>query len=158
VIRELRREDREPLRALVAATGVFTADEVAIAVELIDAVLGVRGQKDYIIRVSEEEGAAAGYYCVGPTPATEGTFDLYWIAVDPSRQGKGIGARLDEHACALVRGMGGRLLIAETSSRPVYTPTREFYVRRGYRELARIAGYYRPGDDLVVFGKYLTQP
>jgi len=158
VIRSLRREDREPLRALVAATGMFTGEEVAIALELVDAVLDVPGQKDYIIRVSEEEGSVAGYSCVGPTPATEGTFDLYWIAVDPARQGKGIGRQLDDHAAALVRGMGGRLLIAETSSRPVYEPTRAFYVRRGYRELARIAGYYRPGDDLVVFGRYLTQP
>jgi len=157
VIRTLRREDREPLRSLVAATGMFTDDEVAIALELIDAVLDVPGQKDYIIRVSEEEGKVAGYYCVGPTPATEGTFDLYWVTVDPARQGRGIGRALDDHAVALVRDMGGRLLIAETSSRPVYAPTREFYVKRGYRELARIAGYYRPGDDLVVFGKYLTQ-
>ena len=158
MIRTLRREDREPLRALVAATGMFTGEEVAIAIELIDAVLDVQGQKDYIIRVSEEGGSVAGYYCVGPTPATEGTFDLYWIAVDPAIQGKGIGRQLDDHAAELVRGMGGRLLIAETSSRAVYGPTRAFYARRGYRELARIAGYYRPGDDLVVFGKYLTQP
>ena len=156
MIRPLRREDRERLQVLVAATGMFTGEEVAIAMELIDAVLDAGGQKDYIIRVSESDGNVEGYYCVGPTPATEGTFDLYWIAVDPARQGKGIGTRLDDHAAALVRGMGGRLLIAETSSRPAYGPTREFYLRRGYRELARIAGYYRPGDDLVVFGKYLT--
>ncbi|HTO93375.1 MAG TPA: GNAT family N-acetyltransferase [Bacteroidota bacterium] len=156
MIRPLRREDRERLQVLVAATGKFTGEEVAIALELIDAVLDGGGQKDYIIRVSESDGNVEGYYCVGPTPATEGTFDLYWIAVDPARQGKGIGTQLDDHASALVRGMGGRLLIAETSSRPVYGPTREFYLRRGYRELARIAGYYRPGDDLVVFGKYLT--
>lgn len=157
MIRTLRREDREPLRALVAATGKFTGEEVAIALELIDTVLNVEGQTDYIIRVSEDQGTVAGYYCVGPTPATEGTFDLYWIAVDPARQGRGIGRELDDHACALVRDMGGRLLIAETSSRAEYLPTREFYVRRGYRELARIGGYYRPGDDLVVYGKYLTQ-
>ena len=156
MIRPLRREDRERLQVLVAATGKFTGEEVAIALELIDAVLDGGGQKDYIIRVSESDGNVEGYYCVGPTPATEGTFDLYWIAVDPARQGKGIGTQLDDHAAALVRGMGGRLLIAETSSRPAYGPTREFYLRRGYRELARIAGYYRPGDDLVVFGKYLT--
>jgi len=123
---------------------------------LIDAVLEVPGQKDYMIRVSEEGGKVAGYYCVGPTPATEGTFDLYWVAVDPALQGKGIGGALDDHACGLVREMSGRLIIAETSSVPRYRLTRDFYVRRGYSELARIADYYRPGDDLVVYGKYLT--
>ena len=32
------------------------------------------------------------------------------------------------------------------------------HVARGYAELARINEYYRPGDDLVVYGKYLTTP
>jgi len=140
----------------VVATGVFTEEEVEIALELIDAVLGVPEQTDYIIRVCEEEGKVAGYYCVGPTPATEGTFDLYWVAVDPALHGKGIGRALDEHACDLIRGMSGRLIIAETSSLPRYSKTRDFYVRRGYTEIAKIADYYRPGDDLVVYGKYLT--
>lgn len=155
MIRPLGREDRGPLRDLVVATGVFTEDEVEIALELIDAVLDDPAQKDYIIRVYEEGGKAAGYYCVGPTPATEGTFDLYWVAVDPALHGRGIGRALDDHACALIRGMSGRLVIAETSSLPRYGPTREFYRRRGYTEIARITDYYRPGDDLVVYGKYL---
>jgi GNAT superfamily N-acetyltransferase len=156
VIRELRREDRPPLESLLRATGVFTEDEVGIALELIDVVLDKPGQKDYVIRVSEEGGTVAGYYCVGPTPATESTFDLYWIAVDPARHGTGIGAALDGHALDLIREMGGRLVIAETSSRPAYDLTRAFYLRQGYAELARITDYYRPGDDLVVYGKYLT--
>jgi GNAT superfamily N-acetyltransferase len=156
VIRLLSREDRGPLRDLVVATGVFTEEEVEIALELIDAVLGVPEQTDYIIRVCEEEGKVAGYYCVGPTPATEGTFDLYWVAVDPALHGKGIGRALDDHACELIRGMSGRLIIAETSSLPRYSKTRDFYVRRGYTEIAKIADYYRPGDDLVVYGKYKT--
>jgi GNAT superfamily N-acetyltransferase len=158
VIRPLCREDRSPLEALLRATGVFSEDEVGIALELVDAVLEKPGQRDYIIRVSEENGAILGYYCVGPTPATASTFDLYWIAVDPARHGKGVGADLDRHALDLIRAMGGRLVIAETSSRPAYDGTRAFYLKRGYDELARIKDYYRPGDDLVVYGRYLTTP
>jgi GNAT superfamily N-acetyltransferase len=156
VIRPLDPGDRGALEGLVAATGVFTPQEISIAVELIDAVLENPGQTDYIIRVFEEGGKVEGYYCIGPTPGTDGTFDLYWVAVYPAAQGKGIGRVLDDHACELIRGMSGRLVIAETSSLPAYGKTREFYVRRGYKEVARIAEYYRPGDDLVIFGKYLT--
>lgn len=157
MIRRLAGGDREAIRQILVATQVFTDDEIAIALELVDAVLEKPGQKDYIIRVLEEEKKVLGYYCVGPTPATQATFDLYWIAVDPAAQGKGVGAQLDRHAIGLIREMGGGLVIAETSSRTTYDGTRAFYVRQGYSELARIREYYRPGDDLVVFGKYLTQ-
>lgn len=157
MIRSLAGGDREAIRRILVATGVFTDDEVAIALELVDVVLEKPGQTDYIIRVLEEDGRVLGYYCVGPTPATEATFDLYWIAVDPAVHGKGVGAQLDRHAMGLIRELGGSLVIAETSSRPAYDGTRAFYVHQGYSELARIREYYRPGDDLVVFGKYLTR-
>jgi len=147
--------DREPIRRLLCETQVFSDEEIGIALELIDIVLDKPGQKDYTIRVHEEGGEVVGYYCVGPTPATESTFDLYWIATKPSSQGKGVGTLLDAHATELIRSQGGRLVIAETSSQPKYGKTRQFYLARGYSELARILDYYRRGDDLVVYGKYL---
>jgi ribosomal protein S18 acetylase RimI-like enzyme len=45
----------------------------------------------------------------------------------------------------------------ETSSQPKYLPTRKFYEKLGYREMARIPDFYRPGDDRVIFGKYLEE-
>jgi GNAT superfamily N-acetyltransferase len=156
LIRSLRREDREPIRQLLVESDVFTHEEIGIALELIDNVLDKRELEDYFIYVYEEGGEVLGYYCVGPTPATQSTFDLYWIATKPSGQGRGVGGALDEHAQNLIRSKGGRLVIAETSSQPKYEKTRRFYLTRGYTELARIGDYYRIGDDLVVYGKYLT--
>ena len=140
---------------MLLETKVFTGEEIEIALELIDAALDRPGQKDYLIYTHEDSGDVLGYYCVGPTPATEATFDLYWIATKPSEHGKGVGTSLDEHATRLIRSKGGRLIVAETSSRPEYGKTRKFYLSRGYAELARIRDYYRSGDDLVVYGKYL---
>lgn len=155
VIRLLRHEDREPIHGLLFETGVFTRDEIDIALELVDVVLQRPGQDDYQIFVFDA-GTVLGYYCVGPTPATEATYDLYWIAVAPSAHRKGVGAALIAHAEALVSSHGGRLVIAETSSQMKYEPTRRFYLRQGYSELSRIRDYYRIGDDLVVYGKYLS--
>jgi ribosomal protein S18 acetylase RimI-like enzyme len=154
-IRPLRREDRLPLKTLLEATQVFTVEEINIALELIDTVLNHPGQHDYVIAVFDHHGPA-GYYCIGPTPGTDGTFDLYWIAVDPLRYGQGIGTALDRHAAAYIRSQNGRLIIAETSSTSRYHQTRKFYQTRKYAELARIRDYYRPGDDLVVYGKILV--
>ncbi|MBI2428206.1 MAG: hypothetical protein HYV29_05320 [Ignavibacteriales bacterium] len=49
----------------------------------------------------------------------------------------------------------GRLLIAETSSTPKYDKTRAFYERKGFRTLAHIKEYYKPDDDLIIYGLYL---
>jgi ribosomal protein S18 acetylase RimI-like enzyme len=131
---------------------MFSEAEVAIAMELIDAALDRPDQRDYLINVYDAGGEVLGYYCIGPTPGTDGTFDLYWIAVSAAAQGTGIGRMLDGHARDLVRSMGGRLMIAETSSTPRYDATRRFYAGRGYEEVARIRNYYRQADDLVVYG------
>ena len=156
MIRPLRREDREPLKVLVAATGMFTGEEVAIALELIDAVLDAGGQKDYIIRVSESDGNVEGYYCVGPTPATEGTFDLYWIAVDTDFQEKGAGSKLLGFLEDAVKAMGGRMILADTSTVPVYEKTRKFYLKNGFEEVARVPDYYYPGNDRITFCRRLA--
>ena len=55
-----------------------------------------------------------------------------------------------------MQGRGGRLIIAETSSKPSYDGTNRFYVRNSYCEMARIRNYYEKGDDLVVYGKYFS--
>ena len=156
LIRPLAAPDRSPLLSILQATRVFSGEEIAVALELIDAVLERPGQRDYVIRVYEEGGRVLGYYCIGPTPATAATYDLYWIAVSPDVHGKGVGTSLNDHLESLIRSRGGRLIMVETSSRTEYEPTRTFYRRKGYQEFARIRDYYRPSDDLVIFGKYLS--
>jgi len=157
LIRPLRAEDRPTLVEIIRKTGVFTDDEVDVAMELIDIVLTQPGQKDYQIYSAEENSKVLGYYCIGPTPMTVGTFDLYWIAVDPSIHNKGVGKQLLRHCENLIREQSGRLIIAETSSQEKYYNTRQFYIHNDYSEVARIKDYYKADDDLVIYGKYVSQ-
>ncbi len=156
-IRPLLPTDREPLRRILEETGVFTGPEVGVALELIDTVLEDPHNPDYTIATGEgDDGHVYGYYCIGRTPLTESTWDLYWIAVDPTTQHKGVGRQLLRHAEEFIAQRGGTLVVAETSSQPKYEPTRRFYLSNAYREVSRIRDYYRTGDDLVVYGKYLS--
>ena len=159
-VRPLVAADRKPLEGILRRTGVFSDEEVGVAMELIDAVLDNPDQKDYVIAIAEgaagAENEALGYYCIGQTPMTTGTWDLYWIAVDPEFQGMEIGKTLLLHAEEFAAGKGGTLMIAETSSKPSYDGTNRFYLRNGYAEVARIRNYYTQGDDLVVYGKYFS--
>jgi ribosomal protein S18 acetylase RimI-like enzyme len=157
-IRKLLRDDKDPIRHILEETNVFTSDEITIAIELIDVFLDDPKQKDYYLYTSiTEQNEVVGYVCVGPTPLTEGTFDLYWIVVKPSVHGKGFGRQLLQMAEEFVKEHNGRLLIAETSSQPKYESTRMFYSKNSYTEISRIKDYYRPSDDLIIYGKYLSQ-
>ena len=153
MIRELKKDDREEILQLVRATKNFSEAEVAIAEELIDICIGKADQNDYYAFVAEVERRVAGFLLLGPTPATTGTYDMYWIAAHPDFQGRGIAQELDDFAVHFVKDRGGYLLIAETSSQPSYERTRAFYIKQRYETLARIADYYKPGDDLIIFGK-----
>jgi ribosomal protein S18 acetylase RimI-like enzyme len=142
---------------MLEESGAFTAEEIQTALELIDSYLNEPDQKDYDVRTSlDAEGRVVGYFCLGPTPLTQATFDLYWIAVNPSKFRSGIGTQLLLQAEQLVVSQGGRLLLAETSSRTGYDKTRSFYRKNNYSEVAHIRDYYSTGDDLLIYGKYLS--
>ena len=151
-LRHLMAADRSRIEEITRAVGVFRADEVPVALEVFDGA--VAGSPDYLALGAEHAGRLAGWICWGPTPCTLGTYDLYWMAVDPACQGAGLGTAL---VGAMERALSGlaRLVVVETAGRAHYAPTRAFYEARGYRAVSRIPDFYAPGDDQVVYAKYL---
>jgi ribosomal protein S18 acetylase RimI-like enzyme len=103
-----------------------------------------------------DKAEVLGYVCFGPTPLTESTFDLYWIAVDKSKHRGGVGKRLLKFSEEEVVRRGGRMLLIETSSQETYGGTIQFYERTGYELVGKIPEYYKPGDDKLIFAKRLT--
>jgi ribosomal protein S18 acetylase RimI-like enzyme len=147
--------DRERVLDIIRSTGMFTADEVRIAAELIDITLDQPGQRDYAVVVVEDaDGGVVGYLTYGPTPLTVGTYDLYWMAVSPDAQGRGFGRELVVWLEKTLSEAGGRLILIETSSQPKYEKTRKFYLGLGYEEASRIPDFYRAGDSRITYVKY----
>ena len=155
-IRRLQAGDRTPLEKLVSMDGLFTTDEVAVALELIDAALAEPGG-EYRVLVAEgqSEGQLSGYICYGPTPMTEGTWDLYWIATHPEARGCGVARALVQRMEDELRGIGARLVRVETSQLEGYGAAHSFYERMAYPVIARMQDFYKPGDDLLVMLKRL---
>jgi ribosomal protein S18 acetylase RimI-like enzyme len=151
-LRPLAAADRRRIEEITRAVSVFRDDEVPVALEVFDGA--VAGSPDYVALGATVDERLVGWICWGPTPCTLGTYDLYWMAVDPAAQAAGIGT-------ALLREMEGRLagsarlIVVETAGRPDYRPTRAFYEARGYRKASIIPDFYAPGDDQVVYVKAL---
>jgi ribosomal protein S18 acetylase RimI-like enzyme len=157
-IRPVTPQDRPRILEIISAAGNFNSQEIAIAMELIDEVLNKGEESGYIAVVAEipqVSRAVAGYACFGPTPLTDGTFDLYWIAVHPEAQGRGVGRGLVRYVEDHIRSGGGRILLVETSSREGYDATIGFYQRMKYELAARIKNFYQVGDDKLIFLKEL---
>jgi GNAT superfamily N-acetyltransferase len=158
VIRKLKQGDSKKLAEILSRIPNFNDQEVEVAMELLNIAEQNPVQDDYNIYVYEKGGRVFGYHCTGKRPLTDAVFDMYWIVADPDATEKGIGKKLLEHAEEFVRQRNGRWLLAETSSKDSYTRTRNFYLRNNYTIVAEINDFYSIGDNLIVFGKFFSQP
>jgi D-alanine-D-alanine ligase len=154
-LRELEASDLEALVEILTLTGFFRPMEVTVGREVLVDALAAGPKGHYQVRVAEQGGLPIAWAAYGLSPMTDRSWDLYWIAVHPSQQARGIGALLLEDCERRVAARGGRWLLAETSGMERYLPTRAFYVRRGYSVLGTIPDFYVPGDGRVTFGKRL---
>jgi ribosomal protein S18 acetylase RimI-like enzyme len=148
--------DREVVRRIVSSTGFFRPDEVDVAVELVDERLGRGDASGYFFVFAEQSTRTIGYSCYGPIACTVASYDLYWIAVEKSCQGQGLGRRLLEDAESRIRRAGGRRIYLDTSGRPQYATTRAFYEHFGYQRVATLKDFYDTGDDKVIYAKELA--
>jgi ribosomal protein S18 acetylase RimI-like enzyme len=161
IIRPLVAADRSGVLRILENAGNFTPEEVATALELIDEWLELGEDSGYLTYVlearDEEKSEMLAYVCFGPTPLTDSTYDLYWIAVDKSNHRGGVGKRLLKFTEEEIVRRGGKMLLVETSSQETYGGTIQFYERTGYELVGKIKEYYKPGDDKLIFAKRLAQ-
>ena len=178
---EIDATHRDRIAEILRSTAVFRESEVDVALELFDETFskaplrsgagssrsGVRDGDaatevhapmnpldGYLfLGAFTPEDELIGYACYGATPDTDRTWDLYWIAVDPSAQGSGSGTTLLSEVERRLSGLNARMLVVETSSRSDYAATRAFYTARGYGEAATVRDFYAPADDRIIFTK-----
>jgi GNAT superfamily N-acetyltransferase len=148
--------DVKPIRELVASTDKFNEAEVAIAEELcLEWLEKGEDRSGYIFLVAERDGAIAGYTCYGPIHGSDRRYEIYWIAVEPGKQGKGFGKVILAETERRIADRGGVRIYIETSTCDKYKPTQGFYLHNGYSEAARMEKYYSEHDGKLVYVKDL---
>lgn len=140
--------------SLAEGTRVFVPNEIVGLQQDLENFFAGHEPQDRMLTI-EHAGHVMGFAHYGPAEITEGTWYLYWIAVDRQSHGLGYGASLLRRVEEEVRARGGRLLLIETSMLPRYEPTRRFYERYGYPRECVIRNYYSEGDDKAIFAKRL---
>lgn len=154
-IRDIQPDDRQTLS--LALEEAFRPDEVAVALELIDEAIA--GSDDYWARVAAGVDGArngiGGYVCYGPTPMTDGTYDLYWICTAANARGRGVASALIADMERDLRQRGATGIRVETSETEGYGAAQRLYDRLGFPQVAHLADFYRSGDGLIIYYKRL---
>ena len=149
-------KDKPRILEITDAVDIFTSVERDCVEELWDAYQYMDEAGGYVFLIYRNAGRVLGYACFGRHSLTDGAFDLYWIAVDPAAQGRGIGRALLARVEAEIRYRNGYLVVVETSSAPPYAAARQLYQSSGYQCEAVIHDFYGRGDHLQVFVKDLA--
>jgi ribosomal protein S18 acetylase RimI-like enzyme len=154
MLRPTTPDDTDILVSLTAETGFFKPHEVETLREVLADYHGGNADLGHVALTWEDIGDQInGLVYYAPAAMTDRTWYLYWIVVRGECRGLGIGKQMLHVVETDIRDRGGRLLLIETSSVPLYEPTRQFYLRTGYDRVAHIPDYYADGDGLMVFGK-----
>lgn len=150
LIRSVTEQDVPDLKTIIDTSDLFPSDMLD---GMISDYFENEASRDIWITCGEDRPMALAY--CAPEQMTEGTWNLYLIAVHADCQGGGYGTSLVDHLESMLASRGERILLVETSGLPDFERTRAFYRKCGYEEEARIRDFYQPGDDKVVFRKVL---
>lgn len=128
MIRLTNQQDLAALKKVIDSTGLFPS-------ELLDDMTAdfLSNPASADTWLTKEAGGvpiAVAFYA--PERLTEGTYNLYLIAVRKEDQGKGLGAEIMKHVEKKLQQEGHRVLIVETSSLPEFEATRNFYKKLEY--------------------------
>lgn len=152
-IRKAQAADLEGLKGVIDSSELFPSE---LLDDMIAGYFEDPESEEIWLTWDEGDGLAAVAYCA-PEKMTDGTFNLYLIAIHSDHQSKGIGAEMMIFVENLLKEQGERILIVETSGLPEFESTRRFYERCDYQQEAIIRDFYEEGDDKVVFWKKLVQ-
>ncbi len=152
--RELKASDVAAIRDILNSSGFFYDHEVAVALELVEENLN-KGEEasGYVFLIAEDEDKLLGFACYGKNPCTEDSFDIYWMAVRQDQRGSGIGREMVKRIEEDIASLSGKNIWIETSSRPLYEPTRMFYVKIGYTLVAELPNFYAKNDHKSIYLK-----
>ena len=154
MIRPTVSEDTAAILDLAVAAGLFPADATEELAGVLSASLKGELGPDHVW-LTEDLGTPIGVAYFAPERMTEGTWNLYMIAVHPDHQRGGRGAALVRYVERDLTARGARILLVETSGLASFERTRDFYRALGFHEEARIRDFFKAGDDKVVFRKAL---
>jgi ribosomal protein S18 acetylase RimI-like enzyme len=154
MIRPITPDDTDALMALADSVELFSSGELEELRQMLTDSLRKDGNTHPFWVTDDDDGCVGLAYCE-PERLTSGTWNLQLIAVHPTHQRQGRGAKLLLFVEQTLADRGARVLLVETMGTPGFEHVQAFYRKNGYNEEARIREFYAEGADKIVFRKAL---
>jgi ribosomal protein S18 acetylase RimI-like enzyme len=155
MIRMTKPGDTDALIEVACASGLFNPHQVDELSGMLTEYFAAQSTTQELW-VTDDDGGPTGVAYTAPERMTDGTWNLYLIAIHPDRQRQGRGRALLEYVERLLAERGQRILLVETSGTNDFDYVRAFYRNSGYEEEARIRDFYADGVDKIVFRKTIN--
>ena len=110
---------------------------------------------DQIWLTCRDADGPVGFCFARLEPLTNGTWNMLALAVDPDRQGTGVGGAIVAELENRLSQKGARVLIAETSGREDFALIWAFYAIQGFDCVSTIPQFWDVGDDKLTYHKEL---
>jgi ribosomal protein S18 acetylase RimI-like enzyme len=143
----MQHQDMASLKAVIDSSGLFPSEFLD---DMTTEYFANPTTNEIWLAAEQDNTPMAVAYCA-PERLTDGTYNLYLIAVHKQTQGVGIGKAIMQHVERLLFEKGARILLVETSGLPEFERTRAFYDKCNYTREAVIRDFYKAGEDKVVF-------
>jgi len=151
--KETKQSDLKDFREVLSSSGFFYDYEIEAAEDFLKYQLEDGDESGIHYYMAEDNGKLIGFICFGFDSCTLSTYLLYWMGVHNDYRGKGVGKNLMDNFEKFVISKGAKKIVLETAGRELYKPTRDFYIKNGYREEGIVPDYYSVGDARVTYVK-----
>ena len=157
MIRLTTLDDTHHVIILAEASGLFEPNQTEQLSQMLAQHFNCATNSEELWFTDDDDGPVGVAY-TAPERMTEGTWNLYLIAIHPDRQRQGRGTSLLAHIEKVLTERGQRILLVETSGTNDCEYVGAFYRKNGYTEEARIRDFYTVGVDKIVYWKSLGKP
>lgn len=150
--------NKEDYLSVARGVSIFNQAELETLEEVLEDYKEYPNLDYFMIEERLQDGALLGFVIFGRTPITQFSWDIFWLMVDKSWQGKGVGKKLLKRTEEFVFKPSKRAILrVETSTKKEYAHARNLYIKQGFKEVGKIPDFYAVGDDLIIYSKDTTE-